>query len=90
MTDDGRNDGLNGHRKPGKRVPVSTRCDEDIWAEARATTRGMMAIDPSYSLADLVEQAIAREVRRLQEEYNHGKAWPSATKPLRRGRRVSD
>lgn len=72
------------------RQPISTRCDKKVWAEARAAARGMMGVDPTYSLADLVEAALRREVQRLREEYNDGEPWPSTNGPLRPGRRVAD
>lgn len=70
------------------RVPVSTRCDEAVWESARAAAQGMLAHDPTYSLAKLVEDALKQEVSRLAELHNEGDNWPQAA-PLRRGRRLS-
>ncbi|MDN5803886.1 MAG: hypothetical protein L0H26_04745 [Microlunatus sp.] len=69
------------------REAVSTRCDPVVWNEGRAAAQGMLAHDPRYSMAQLVEDAIRREVSRLAEEFNDGRPW-EPTGALRRGRRI--
>ncbi len=69
------------------REPVSTRCDPVVWDEGRAAVQGMLAHDSHYSMAQLVEDAIRREVARLAEEFNGGEPWAPAG-ALRRGRRI--
>lgn len=69
------------------RVPVSTRCDQQVWDRARAAVAGMLRHDPRYSLADLVEAALVAEIDRLEAEYNEGAAFGPAG-PLPRGRRL--
>ncbi len=68
------------------RRPVSARCDADVWEAARATAKGMAAVDPDYTLSDLIEDALASEVRRLETTHHDGVRWPPADS-LRRGRR---
>lgn len=68
------------------RRPVSARCDPQIWDAARATVQGMTAVDPGYTLSDLLERALTTEVQRLQVEHHGGAEWPAA-RTLRRGRR---
>lgn len=70
-----------------RRVPVSTRCDPAVWEAARAAAAGMMRVDPGYSLSQLVEDALRREVARLSDEHHEGEPWP-APEALRRGRRI--
>lgn len=70
-----------------KRIPVSTRCDPEVWDAARAATAGMMRINPGYSLSQLVEDALRHEVIRLSTEHHGGEPWPAA-EALRRGRRI--
>lgn len=70
------------------RIPVSTRCREDIWEAARAAAQGMQRHDPTFSLARLVEAAVAAEAARLAEEFNGGEPWPLSN-GLRRGRRLT-
>lgn len=72
----------------GKRRPVSFRCDIEAWDLARATARGMLAIDPNYSLTELLESALNREMRRLEAAHNHGQPWRPATVHFRPGRRI--
>ena len=70
------------------RIPVSTRCDEEVWQQARAAAVGMQYLDPSYSLTRLVEDALTAEVERLAAEHRAGEPWPEVEQ-LRRGRRVT-
>ena len=70
------------------RIPVSTRCREDVWEAARAAAQGMLRHDPTFSLTRLVEAGLAAESARLAAEFNDGEPWPPAT-GLRRGRRLS-
>lgn len=69
----------------GRRA-VSARCDAEVWDAARATAQGMVQVDPDYTLSDLLEDALAAEVRRLEEAHHDGERWPPAHQ-LRRGRR---
>lgn len=69
------------------RDPVSTRCDPVVWDEGRAAAKGMLAHNPQFSMAQLVEDAIRREVVRLAAEFNDGQPWAPAA-ALRRGRRI--
>lgn len=69
------------------RIPVSTRCDPAVWDQARAAVQGMLAYDPHYSMAQLVEDALGREVTRLAQEFNDGEPWGEVA-ALRRGRRI--
>lgn len=69
------------------REAFSTRCDPVVWNEGRAAVQGMLAHNPHYSMAQLVEDAIRREVARLEMEFNDGQPWEPAG-ALRRGRRI--
>lgn len=71
---------------PGRRVSVSTRCNEEVWNRARAVAVGMVSEDPRFTLSDLIEQALVRECDRLEAE--HGGPWPEVSGDLRRGRRI--
>lgn len=68
------------------RRPVSARCDAEVWESARATAQGMAEVVPDYTLSDLIETALASEVRRLETAHHDGERWPPADS-LRRGRR---
>lgn len=71
-----------------RRIPVSTRCDVEVWERARAAVVGMQYLDPSYSLTRLVEDALTAEVTRLAHEHREGEPWPQVEQ-LRRGRRFT-
>lgn len=47
----------------------------------------MLAHDPTYSLSQLLEDALTAEIDRLQQIYNHGDAWPNVH-TVRPGRRT--
>ena len=68
------------------RRAISARCDPEVWDAARAAAQGMAEHDPAYTLSDLLERALAVEVRRLEVEHHGGTEWPPAH-TLRRGRR---
>ncbi len=69
---------------------MSSRIDSGVWQAARATVTGMLAHDPSYSLASLLEDALIAEIDRLEREHHGGEPWPDPPSPsLRRGRRTS-
>lgn len=70
------------------RIPVSGRCDAQVWERARATAQGMLAHDPTYTVARLLEDALAAEASRLEDAYNQGRPWPTPQN-LRQGRRAS-
>lgn len=69
------------------RIPISTRCDPEVWDRARATVAGMLRHDPRFSLAELIEHALEAEAARLEEQFNGGERW-SAPGALPRGRRL--
>lgn len=71
----------------GSRRPVSSRCDPAVWDAARAASQGMLAHDPTYSLSQLLEDALTAEIVRLEQEYNDGAAWPDVA-TVRPGRRT--
>lgn len=76
-------------RRRSSRIPIASQCDAEIWGSVKATVRGMMTtVDPDYTLAQFVEDALAAEVARLQVEHHDNRPWPAA-KDLRRGRRVT-
>lgn len=77
--------------KPGRvRRPITVQCDEQLWAQAKGTARGIQeAIDLDYSIADIVESALIAEAGRLQDLHNEGESWPPVGGPLRPGRRIA-
>lgn len=80
--------GEKGSPRRASRIPVASQCDPEVWNSVKATVRGMMTtVDPDYTLAQFVEDALAEQVRRLQREYHGDRPWPEAG-DLRRGRRV--
>lgn len=81
---------MSRQRTPGVRVPVSMRCDEAVWNQARSAARDMLRVDPGYTLAQLVEDAIRHELDRLAREHRGGVPWPATgdVPPLRRGPRA--
>lgn len=70
------------------RRPVSGRCDPEVWEAARAASQGMLDHDPSYSLAQLLEDALLAETRRLERAFNGGRRWPLVVE-VRPGRRAA-
>lgn len=70
------------------RERFSTQVSPNVADRARATVAGMLAVDPDFSLAQLVEQALASEIARLEREHHGGRPWPGVARRLRPGRRV--
>ncbi len=72
------------------RQRFSTQVSQDVQARVRATVREMTAsYSPDYSLAQFTEDALDAHCRRLEAKYNDKTRWPSSTRPLRPGPRIS-
>ena len=71
------------------RERFSTQVELDLQARVRAAVRGVRtATGRDYTLAQLVEDALARHCDDLQVTYNDGQEWPdsrslTAGRPLR-------
>ncbi len=71
------------------RERFSTQVNPDVVARVRNAVVGVSQTTHSnYTLAQLTEDALQRQVRHLEEVYNDGKPWPAAVHELRRGRRI--
>ncbi|MDI2036843.1 ParB family protein [Paenarthrobacter nitroguajacolicus] len=62
---------------------------EDDLKQIRAAVAAVGQQEGYVSIADFVEAAARRELRRLQRKYNHGRKWPGVEAgQLRPGRRT--
>lgn len=68
----------------------AVKIDENVADRARAAAAAMQERDRRYTLAGLVEDALASYVASLEEEHNDGRPFPAAQQPLLRGRRIGD
>ncbi|MDF9277382.1 hypothetical protein P4U43_06190 [Arthrobacter sp. EH-1B-1] len=72
-------------RKPASFTPYFTQDDA---GRVRAAFLSTGAVEGYASVSDLIENAVLKEVRRLQRKYNGGKPWePVPPGALRTGRR---
>ncbi|KNX35933.1 hypothetical protein [Luteipulveratus halotolerans] len=72
-----------------RRERLATQITASTNQRIRAATVGMQRrVDPGYTLAQLVDEALRSYVTRLEKEHNDGQAWPQLER-LRPGRRVS-
>ncbi|CAM3037154.1 hypothetical protein GCM10009763_19710 [Dermacoccus profundi] len=69
--------------------PFSTQIPGSLRARARATVKGMKTVDPSYSLSQLVTDAVRAHVAHLEQRHHHGHPWPTVAH-LDVGRRPLD
>lgn len=75
-------------RKPASFTPYFTQTDAD---QVRAAFLSTGPAEGYASVADLIEAAVLKEVRRLQRKHNNGKPWePVPPGALRTGRRSRD
>lgn len=73
-------------RKPASFTPYFTQKDAD---QVRAAFLAAGAQEGYGSIADLIEAAVLREVKRLQRRHNEGRIWePVPVGALRPGRRT--
>lgn len=62
----------------------------DVVARVRATVAGVQRQqDPSFTLTQMVADALEAHVKRLEDEHHDGQPWPS-TKRLRAGRPLGE
>ncbi len=62
---------------------------EEDMSQIRAAVQNVGKLEGYVSVADLVEAAARRELRRLQRKYNGGRKWPGVEAgELRPGRRT--
>ena len=72
-------------RKPASFTPYFAQKDAD---QVRAAFLAAGPAEGYASVADLIEKAVLKEVRRLQRKYNGGEPWePVPPGALRTGRR---
>lgn len=73
----------------GTRAQFGTQVSTDVQARARATVRGVAtATRTDYSLAQLVEDALAAYCREMETLYNNGQPWSTEEGKLRPGPRT--
>ena len=91
-------------RARGQRAPVTATpkvvtgkvqwtnyIDSGIREDARNAVAALAATPGGpASLAELVENAIEREVARLEKEFNHSEPFPTRSREMRRGRRIGE
>lgn len=69
------------------KTQVTSYIDDAVLDSARDTVLSVIARPGGHrSLSGLVEEAIRREIIRLQDEFNHGKPFPKREVELRSGR----
>lgn len=73
--------------KPRK-VRATFHLPEDLMDEARNAVVALSGPPVRLTLADLAENAVRRELERLREEHNRGKAFPRREGELRGGRPI--
>lgn len=57
--------------------PFSTQIPGSLRTRARAAVAGMKTVDPSYSLSQLVTDAVRAHVTHLEQQHHGGRPWPS-------------
>lgn len=62
--------------------------DVDVLAALRATVIGLQQIDPSYTIARFVTEALVDAIGRAEATYNAGEPWPTTNVSPRRGPRL--
>jgi len=72
--------------RPAK-VRATFQLPEDLLEHARDAVVALASTE-QLTLAELVEQAIGRELERLQQEHNAGQRFPQRRRPLRPGRPI--
>lgn len=78
-------------RVPATKRAVSVYVDAEVDNQARNAILGAMAAPGAHrNLSAFVEEAMRREIRRLQNEFNHGKPFPQRQVELQLGRPLSD
>lgn len=74
-------------RRP-KKVRGTFQMSEDLLQTARNAVVALSGPPHRLTLASLVEEAMSREIRRLEKEHNGGKPFPPMDQPLRQGRPI--
>ena len=82
----------NGSQEPQHERAQSVRgtfqMRKDLLQAARNAVVALSGPPHRMTLAALVESALAKEIERLEKEYNQGTPFPEATAPLRQGRPI--
>ncbi|MDQ2850163.1 MAG: hypothetical protein M3Y49_05395 [Actinomycetota bacterium] len=58
----------------------STQIPQAILDRVRSAVAGLQEVDPEWSMAQLVTDALGRHVRHLEEQHHGGVPWPPVTK----------
>lgn len=67
------------------RVVFSTRIDEDVLVRTRGAVLGMSRLEPGWTMARIVEEALDAYLTQLQDQHNEGQPWPDETSPIPAG-----
>lgn len=76
--------------KPAGKGQLSVLIDADVLARAKGALRLAAFYEDTDSLAQLVQNALEAEVKRLQDAHNGGQPVEPRTKNLRPGRRATN
>lgn len=72
----------------GTMRPFSSYARPQTQARARAAVRGLrLHVDPGYTLARLVDDALTAWCEHLERTHHEGQPWPGGLSPLPAGRR---
>jgi hypothetical protein len=73
----------------GVKEQVAALIDADVRRRARSAYRAAAFYEDVPSFARLVENALVREIERLERTYNDGEPFQATTRKLAPGRRMS-
>lgn len=68
-----------------RRVVWSFRVDEDVLARARGTLLGLQRLEPGWTMARFLEEAVEAHMATLQAKHNGGQPWPPTHEALPSG-----
>ncbi|NKX94243.1 hypothetical protein HF995_13355 [Sanguibacter hominis ATCC BAA-789] len=72
-----------------KKQPITVQIDADVRERSRAAYEVARFREGVKSYGEFVEQALAREIARIEENYNHGEPLPRVTSSLPSGRPIT-
>lgn len=72
-----------------QRAKLTVTVSADTVNRARAATAGMQRQDPTYTLTQLVTEALEAHIHHLEVEHHGGRPWPT-TGRLRSGRPLGE
>lgn len=82
----------NGSTPPAEERPKKVRgtfqMEEPLLQRARNTVVALSGPPHRLTLAALVDQALSREIQRLEKKLNDGEPFPQTDEPLRQGRPI--